>query len=168
MHKETLQANEIKLIGLKTRTSNNNESYTANEKIFDLVMNQYYGQASGDKIPNRQNPGIVFAAYTEYETDYNGEYTYFIGEEVTSLDTVPEGFSTLVVPCGNYTKFTTDSGPMPQIIIEAWSQIWQMTANDFGGTRSYKTDFEVYNQTNHDLDTGKTIAEIYIGIDQAA
>jgi predicted transcriptional regulator YdeE len=44
---------------------------------------------------------------------------------------------------------------MPQVLIAAWQDIWQMTDDDFGGKRNYITDFEIYHQHH---------SEIYIGI----
>ena len=41
-------------------------------------------------------------------------------------------------------------------------QIWKMTANDFGGERSYVADFEVYHQRT--IAPANASLDIYIGI----
>ena len=164
MKKEILIIAEIKLIGLKIRTNNKNESNPLTSKIASLVMNQYYGFGTANKIPSRKNPGITFGIYTEYESDYTGDYTYFIGEEVTSFEQVPDGLSSQNIIPGTYAQFTTEIGAMPQIIIKAWNKIWQMTESDLTGNRSYQTDFEIYNPSNQISDPTRTTAEIYIGI----
>ena len=41
-------------------------------------------------------------------------------------------------------------------------KIWKMTSKDFGGERSYLTDFEVYDERAVDLTN--TIVDIYIGL----
>jgi len=156
MKKETLHINEMKLVGLKTTTCNKDEADPVKAKIGDLIMNQYYSNGFPDKILNRKNPGKTFGIYTDYESDYKGKYTYFVGEEVASVEDLPVDLASHVIQAGTYIKFTTNVGAMPQVIVEAWQQILQMNNEDLGGTRNYKTDFEIYNQDS---------AEIYIGID---
>ena len=158
MKKETLHINEMKLVGLKTTTCNQDESDPVKAKIGDLIMNQYYGHGLADKILSRINPGKTFGIYTDYESDYKGKYTYFVGEEVASVEDLPADLVSYIIPAGTYIKFTTSIGEMPQVLIDAWQQIWQMSDSDFGGKRNYRTDFELYNQNS---------AEIYIGIEVA-
>lgn len=119
---------EMKLIGLKVRTSNNNEFNSTTAKIAPLV-NRYWAENIAAKIPNRNNPGISIAGYANYESDEYGEYDYLFGEAVTSLDTVPEGLSSLIVPAGNYLHITSNPGKMPFIILETWQKIWDATRN---------------------------------------
>ncbi len=152
---------EIKLIGIKVRTSNKGELDSATAKIAPCVQKYFVQQISGN-INNRLKPNATYCAYTDYESDYHGEYTFFIGEEVSSFSNTQEGLSTLVVPRQKYVKFTTESGAMPNIVINSWNQIWQMTPEDLGGTRAYYTDFEVYDQRA--IDPQNTVLDIYIGI----
>ena len=116
-----------------------------------------------EKISNRKRPGTTFCAYTDYETDHNGDYTYFIGEEVSSFnDLLPEGFQQLVIPKQQYAKFTTSPAPMPDVIVNAWKEIWEMSSKQLGGHRSYKTDFEIDDEraTDHQ----NIVLDLYIGI----
>lgn len=116
-----------------------------------------------EKISNRKKPGTTFCAYTDYETDHNGEYTYFIGEEVSSfISPLHEGFQKLVIPKQRYAKFTTGPAPMPDVIVNAWKEIWEMSPKHLGGHRSYKTDFEIYDEraTDHQ----NIVLDLYIGI----
>jgi predicted transcriptional regulator YdeE len=43
-----------------------------------------------------------------------------------------------------------------------FQQIWKMSANDFGGERTYIADFEIYDQRASD--PTNVILDIYIGI----
>ena len=54
-----------------------------------------------------------------------------------------EGFEKLVIPTQHYTTFTTKSAPMPDVIVNAWNEIWEMYPIQLGGQRAYKTDFEI-------------------------
>lgn len=152
---------EIKLVGLTVRTNNKNEMKPATSKISELAGN-YWGQNIASQIPSRKNPGATFSVYTEYDSDEHGDYTYFVGEEVDSFENIPSDMQQLVIPAAKYQKFTTTSGKMPEVVINAWQQIWKMTASDFGGNRAYIADFELYDQRASDPDN--TILDIYIGV----
>src|SRR3982751_2024128 len=76
-----------------------------------------------------------YCAYTDYQSDHTDDYTYFIGEEVTSFDTLPEGFQKLTIPHQHYVKFTTKPAPMPEVIVNAWEKIWEMSPKELGGKR---------------------------------
>ncbi|MBP9726199.1 MAG: GyrI-like domain-containing protein [Gammaproteobacteria bacterium] len=161
MKKEFVNKSEIKLIGLKTRTNNKNEMDPKTSKIGKLA-GHFWSQSIASKISNRKNPGVTLAVYTQYESDEHGEYTYFIGEEVTTLEHVPAELHTLNITSAQYLKFTTPSGKMPEVVIQAWQQIWKMTPKDFGGKRAYQADFEVYDERAQDPEN--TSIDIYIGI----
>lgn len=153
----------INLVGISARTSNINifEENPVNNKIAATVQ-KYFHEGLHAKINNRKNPGVTYCVYTNYESDFTGDYTYFIGEEVDSFDNLPEGFETLAIPIQTYAKFTTDSGPMPKVCISAWQNIWKMTAAEFGSERAYVADFEVYDERA--LDHQNVMLDIYIGL----
>ena len=130
-------------------------------RIFPCVQRYFHG-ALAEKIPNRKKPGTTFCAYTDYESNYLGAYTYFIGEEVNSFNHLPEGFDKLTIPAQSYAKFTTDSAPMPEVIVNAWNEIWKMSPQELGGERAYQTDFEIYDERA--ADHQQIVLDIYVGI----
>lgn len=154
---------EIKLVGITTRTDNAHlfESDPTTNKIAATVQ-KYFHQNLPTKIRNKTKPGTTFCVYTQYESDVNGEYTYFIGEEVSSFDEVDKEFETLIIPAQNYAKFTSQTGPMPTVCIDMWKNIWQMTPADLGGNRAYIADFELYDERS--VDHNNVILDIYIGL----
>lgn len=161
MKNEFVNKPKIILVGLMTRTNNKNEMNPQTSKIGELASN-FWSQSVASKITNRKNPGVTLAVYTQYESDEHGEYTYFIGEEVTTLEHVPAELHTLNITSAHYLKITTPSGKMPEVVIQAWQQIWKMTPKDFGGKRAYQADFEVYDERAQDPES--TSIDIYIGI----
>lgn len=161
MKKELTSKPEIKLIGLSARTNNKNEFNPETSKIGKLA-GQFWGQNLAAQIPQRKNPGVTLAVYTEYASDEHGDYTYFIGEEVNSFDNLPQGLEKLTIPAAKYQKLTTPSGKMPQVVIQAWQDIWKMSAKDFGGARAYQADFEVFDQRASD--PANASVDIYIGL----
>lgn len=157
---ETHQA-EKKIVGIKTRTNNQSEINSLEGKIFPIVK-QYFHQKVAENIPNRTQPGTTFCIYTDYESDYQGDYTYFIGEEVDSFEGVPSDLEVLIIPAQNYIKFTNGPGSMPDVVRKPWQEIWQMTSEQLGGIRSYIADFEIYDERSKDHQN--IVLDIYIGI----
>ena len=150
----------IQLVGLTVRTNNANEQNPATGKIGPLVSD-YFSQGTASSILHRANPGVTFSVYTDYESDHQGDYTYFIGEEVSSFDDIPVGLQRLTIPQSDYQRFTTAPGQMPMVVIEAWQKIWQMDTVALGGERSYVADFEIYDERA--MDPNKAIVDVYIG-----
>ncbi|MES2503716.1 MAG: GyrI-like domain-containing protein [Myxococcota bacterium] len=161
MHQESIQLPEIKLVGVSIRTNNETEIDPATGKILGCIQRYFHG-ALANQIQNRKKPGTTFCAYTNYESDYTGDYTYFIGEEVSDFSSAPVGFEKLTIPAQLYAKFTNGPGAMPQVVREPWFAIWNMSSKELGGERSYLTDFEIYDERASDRE--KTVLDIYIGL----
>lgn len=152
---------EIKLIGLTVRTNNKNEMNPQTAKIGELA-GRFWSQNIANQLLNRKNPGVTFSVYTEYDSNEHGDYTYFIGEEVNSFENMQSGLQQLTIPATHYQCFTTSSGKMPEVVIHAWQQIWNMSHEELGGKRAYVADFEIYDERA--MDPANASADIYIGI----
>lgn len=161
MQQISIELPEIKLIGVTIRTNNDIEMTPEKGKIGELSA-QYWGDNMPNLIPSRKDPGKTYAVYTEYEGDERGDYTYFIGEEVTENVQIPEGFKAITIPPRRYTKFTTNPGPIPEVLINAWRQIWLLGDKDMGGKRAFEADLEVIDIKN--LDPQNAVFDIYIGV----
>lgn len=140
MQKEIITQPRFLVMGITVRTNNMNEMDPETAKIAPLV-GQYFAKDLASQIPNRINPGVTIDGFTEYASDEFDDYTYFIGEIVSSAEKVPEGFKVFEVPAGKYVKFTTPEGKVPFVIFEAWQKIWAMTPQDLGGKRTYRIDY---------------------------
>lgn len=160
MQKIIVTLPEIKLIGISTRTNNADEIAMETGKIVPTLQ-RYFGGLF-EQIPNRKKPGTTLCVYTHYESDHRGDYTYFVGEEVSSFDNLPEGLETLVIPPQRYTKFTAGPGPMPDVVRQPWFKIWNMNEGELGGQRRYIADFEVYDERA--AQPQRTVLDIFIGI----
>ena len=154
---------ELKLVGITARTNNKHlfESDPATNKVAETVQKYFHGGLP-NKILHRQKPGVTYCAYTEYESDFNGDYTYFIGEVVSSFDDLPEGFVAFTIPAQTYVKFTNGPAAMPMVCIEMWQKIWKMDNPTLGGTRGYLADFELYDERASDHQS--VTLDIFIGI----
>lgn len=163
MKKEIIQHPEIKLVGLKVRTTNQNEMNPETAKISPLIAH-YWENNIAEKIPNLKNPGVRIVGYANYESDEFGEYDYYFGQEVTSFGKLPAGLVSLTIPAGKYLKLTSGAGKIPEVIVHAWHKVWHMTEhNQLGAQRTYNIDFEVYDERAND--PLNTVFDIYLGVE---
>jgi predicted transcriptional regulator YdeE len=142
---------EIKLVGITTRTSNKLlfEGDPETNQVAETVKNYFHNDLA-KKIPNRNKIGTTYCAYTDYESDHTGEFTYLIGESVSSFDGISDEFTCLTIPAASYIQLTNGPAPMPKVCIDMWEKIWRSTPEELGGTRAYTTDFEIYDDRSLD------------------
>jgi predicted transcriptional regulator YdeE len=91
------------------------------------------------KIKSRTVPPTMYAVYSDYESDWRGEYSYLIGCGVTRAGTVPEDMEVRKIPAQTYAVFNA-KGQMPDEVIAIWSMVW---LSDL--PRIYTFDFEAYD-----------------------
>ncbi len=162
MQKGKAELPALILLGITERTNNKNEM-DPEKGIIGKTLARYFGEQLSGQIAHRSNPGITYCVYTNFESDEHGEYTYFIGEAVDSVEGQDlDTFTALSIPASQYQTFTTEPGKMPGVVISAWQDIWSMGESDFDGRRSYVADFEVYDERA--TDPNNSIVDIYIGI----
>jgi predicted transcriptional regulator YdeE len=161
MHHVIIQHPSIILIGQYCRTNNAAEMNPSTAKIGKMLQS-YFQEKIADRLLHRRKPGTTYCVYTEYESDANGEYTYFVGEEVEAGAPVPEGLKRLVVPAQTYAKFTNGPGNRVQMCIQLWQKVWSISTSELGGARAYTIDFEVYDQRA--VDPEQTTLDLYISL----
>ena len=140
------------VIGVEIRTSN-----AEFLKIVQGQWDRFYSEK--DKIPNKIG-AAVFVLYTDYESDYTKPYSFVIGCEVSTLDSIPKGMVGKVIPEANYAVFTAE-GEYPQSVGNAWQKIWTSNLS-----RAYATDFQVYPPDFH-LQTNPAV-KIYVSLQAPA
>ena len=162
MQKSIITLPEIKLIGITIKTNNALENNKSKAKIGKTIQ-KYFSEGLSEDIPNRKKPLLTYCAFTEYESDFTGNYTYLIGEEVESFHNLPKGLAKLIIPTQTYIRFKVGPGSMPELCLKSWQKIWQMDTFQLGGKRRYHTDFEIYDYNTYDPQNA--IFYIYIGIE---
>jgi predicted transcriptional regulator YdeE len=146
--------NGFKIIGISIRTTNAN-----NQSGQDLgkLWGQFFASTIIAKIPNKISSNI-FAIYTDYESDYTGEYTTIIGVPVSTLDEIPNGLIGREFETDNFQKFVA-KGEMPNAVANTWIDIWQ---RDKELNRKYSYDFEVYGEKSNNGENSEV--EIFIAV----
>lgn len=124
------------IIGISVKTSN-----TTGNGAEDLgaLWGRFFEEQIGSKIAGKVSESI-YAIYTDYASDYRGEYTCIIGYQVDSLENVLEGLVAREFEGGKHIKFVAN-GKMPESVVQTWQEIW---AQDSELNRKYTADFEVY------------------------
>ena len=162
MKQQQVKIEGLTLFGMAVRTNNKNEMDPDMSKICPLATS-YWSNNMAAKFQHRTESGVTYCVYTDYESDEHGDYTFFIGEQVDSLqDQDLKNFTLLNIVPGSYEKLTTPAGKIPDVVIQAWQEIWQMDPTELGGERLYATDFEIHDKRAQDLNNA--VVEIYLGI----
>jgi predicted transcriptional regulator YdeE len=144
---------ERTVVGIGRRTCN-----ADGRSVEDIpaCWKEFLATKAAARISHRAMPPSMCAVYSDYASDWTGEFSYLIGSTVTNVDKVPKGLSAVKIPAQKYAVFHA-RGPMPDAVLGVWASIW--------GTRmprTYTADFEVYdsrftNKTNPEVD-------IYVGV----
>lgn len=147
------------VIGIAERTTN------AQEMSGNGVIGKQWGHFTQDnvfgQIPNRADTSTI-AVITDYASDKDGEYTHLIGARVTSTADVPAGMVVKKVPAGKYAIFTSEKGPVAQVVVGTWQRIWAQPKSAPGGDRAYKADYEVYDERA--VDPQNAQMDVHVGI----
>lgn len=144
----------FKIIGIAIRSSN--ETGKAAEDL-GALWGRFFEEQIGGKIAEKVSEEI-YSIYTDYESDYTGEYTCLIGYQVDSIDKVAEGLVVREFAGGKYSKFEA-KGKMPEAVVQTWQEIW---AKDGELGRKYTADFEVYGAKSQQGDN--SVVDIFIAL----
>lgn len=148
------------VVGIEVRTTNAKEMSGAG--AIPKQWQRFFQDGIQQKIPDRVD-GTIYAVYTDYASDRNGEYSFVIGVKVGPNAKAPEGMVLKKVPAGEYAEITSDQGPVGKVVTAAWLQIWSLEDKaQLGGTRAYRADFEVYDQRAADPQHSQV--DIFVGV----
>ncbi len=138
---ELRQVLEKTIYGIATKTNNALEM-SANGKIPALW------QSFDESIPvDYKNGERVYGVYYNYESDHNGMFTVLAGFDGQSYP-LDLNIEQITIANGDYLVFS-HKGDMPQIAIDAWTEVWQYFADvNCQHQRLFTTDFEFYLNGN--------------------
>ncbi|AEA42814.1 GyrI-like domain-containing protein [Fluviicola taffensis] len=149
-----IQQKGFKIIGISVETSNQGGEASS---AIGALWGQFISENLLSKIPNQLDSDIL-CIYTNYESDYTGKYTCFLGVKVSSLEKIPEGLVGQEFEGGKFQPFLAQ-GEFPQAIVDTWQSIWDQ---DKSLNRSYTYDYEVYDDKSRQGEESE--AAIFIAI----
>jgi len=131
----------IKIIGYNYQTNLNNETYF--DEIPDFYnhfgRNEYYL-----RIPNKARPAFAYGIAHAYQD--SGEFSFLIGEEVTSFEEMEPSFGCFEIPGGKYAVFKVNSAP--ELGQNTWKYIYGTWLPNSNYDRREGPDFEVTDVIN--------------------
>ena len=146
------------VIGIEARTTNAKEA-TADGTV-PKQWQKFFQEGILAKIPNRAGSNI-YALYTDYASDRNGEYSFVIGAIVKNGTAAPVGMVAKQIAGGQFAVVPSDKGPLPKVVPAAWQAVWKME-DDGKLKRAYRTDFEIYDKRSQDPQNAQV--DIYVGL----
>ena len=150
----------ISVVGLQIRTSNARE--LGGEGLIASIWSRFFAENLAAQIPNRSSDSF-FAVYSNYASDENGYYDFLLGCPVESIAVIPEGMTYAAIATGDYAVFTTETGPVAEVVQATWKHIWKRTPEELGHKRAFLSDYEVYDHRAADPANAKV--EIHIGLE---
>ncbi|HXE34053.1 MAG TPA: GyrI-like domain-containing protein [Verrucomicrobiae bacterium] len=154
-----VQQDGFTMVGIAVRTSNA-EQMTP-ERPIGKQWERLFKESVLAAIPNKADANIV-ALYTEYASDKDGEYTYVLGARVTKVESVPAGMVAKNVPAGRYALFTSERGAVQKVVVDMWQKVWATPKSALGGDRTYKSDYEVYDQRAQN--PADAVVDLYVAV----
>ena len=126
-------------VGIKITTSNEAERNHETAQIHGM-WTEFMTNVAGKMV----EPAVYYGVYSEYESDMNGPYSLAATVEVVEGTTYPDELSIVQSPGGNYAVFR-NSGTMPDVVFQTWSEIWEyFSAEDCPHERAYTADYEEF------------------------
>jgi predicted transcriptional regulator YdeE len=159
MNPRAVQQEEFTVIGIAVRTSNAEQMTEA--RPIGKQWERLFKEGVLTAIPNKADANIM-ALYTEYASDKDGAYTYVLGARVTKVESVPAGMVAKKVPAGHFAVFTSERGPVQKVVVEMWQRVWATPKSALGGDRTYKADFEIYDQRAQN--PADSVVDLYVSV----
>jgi predicted transcriptional regulator YdeE len=159
MNPRAVQQEGFTVVGIAVRTSNAEQMTEARPigKQWERLLKEGVLAA----IPNKAD-GNILAVYSEYASDKDGEYTYLLGARVTKVEKLPDGMTVKNVPAGRYAVFTSERGPVQKVVVEMWRRVWETPKSALGGDRTYRADFELYDQRAQN--PADAVVDLYVAV----
>ena len=160
MEPRVVEQPEFSVIGIQVRTSNAKE--VTGGGAIPKQWERFFKEGIANKIPNKVD-STVYAVYTNYASDYNGEYDFIIAMKVSRVSDIPPGMVAKKVPKGRYAIVTSAKGPVAQVVPQAWQRVYSLDdKKQLGGARAYKADFELYDQRSQNPQDSQV--DLYLGL----
>jgi predicted transcriptional regulator YdeE len=164
MSPKIVELDRFTLIGIEARTSNRNRpSHQANGRaLISEQWERFFKEGIFDRIPNKLDSSI-YALYTDYESNRDGEFSLVIGARVSDAPLTPPGMVKKSIPKGNYAVLTSAEGPVAKVVPQAWQPVWKLEdSSGLGGRRTYRADFELYGPSSRAPQNAEV--DLYLGI----
>jgi predicted transcriptional regulator YdeE len=146
------------VVGISARTSNAKEA--GPDGIIPKQWQTFFHDGVAARIPNKTGAEI-YAVYADYASDHNGEYTFIIGCKVKDGTASHAGLTAAQIPSGDYAVISSKKGPVARVVPAAWQDVFKMEGSG-ELHRTYRADFELYDQRTHDPQNAQV--DLFLGV----
>ena len=144
----------FRVAGIAVRTRNSDEMNPDTSRI-DGLGDRFFSESWEHKLPRPGADGRIFGVYSAYESNEHGAFDVTAGVAAPEGSDIVGGAATIAIEAGDYLVFH-GQGSMPQMVIEAWGQVWRYFGDNPHIKRRFTTDFEAY--------AGPDCVAIHIGV----
>jgi predicted transcriptional regulator YdeE len=145
MKPEPTQQDTFDVIGIQVRTNNAREA--SGDGAIPKLWQRLFAEGILNQIPGKTDQ-LITVVYSDYASDWNGDYDYTLGAKVKSGTKPSEGMVSVTVPAGRYLEFESARGPGQTVVPVVWKQIWAYFQDPANPQREYKADFEHYEPSD--------------------
>lgn len=142
MNPTLLQIEPFRVAGISVRTTNQDEMFPYTARLGSL-WGRFFQEGIPGKVANQVPGSTIYGVYSDYESDVNGQYSVTAGMQIEPSATGGAEFTYVDVARGEYLVFE-GKGPMPQVVIDTWKNVWDYFSQSSEFRRAYTTDFEIY------------------------
>jgi predicted transcriptional regulator YdeE len=111
------------------------------------LWGRFFQEGIAGQVADQVPGSPVYGVYSDYESDVNGPYTVTAGVQIAPKATGGDELTHVDVVGGEYLVFE-GKGPMPQVVIDTWLEVWDYFSQATEFKRAYTTDFELYKGTD--------------------
>lgn len=139
---------KLMISGISATTNKQNELNEETAKV-PALWQEYEDNNIYGKTLNKASDSSFYVFYNNYTDADNGDFDVTLGVEVTK----PK--KSVSIESKRYLVFTKQ-GELPDIVMEAWQDVWEYFDGNPEYERTFQTDFEKYFKEDE--------VEIYISI----
>lgn len=154
----TTQVPAFRVAGISVRTRNSHEMDSATARI-GALWDRFFDESWEHKLPRPDADARIFGVYSAYESNEHGAYDVTAGVAAPSDVQLVGGAATVDIEAGEYLVFH-GQGAMPQMVLDAWGEVWRYFLRHPQVRRRFGTDFEAYDAVDR--------VAIHIGVQAAA
>ena len=144
----------FRVAGIAVRTRNSDEMNPDTSRIGGL-WDRFFSESWEHKLPQPGADGRIFGVYSAYESNEQGAFDVLAGVAAPEDAQVVGGASTIAIEAGDYLVFH-GQGSMPQMVIDAWGEVWRYFGENPQIQRRFTTDIEA--------DAGPDRVAIHLGV----
>lgn len=132
----------FRVAGIAVRTRNSDEMNPETSRIGGL-WDRFFSESWEHKLPRPGADGRIFGVYSAYESNEHGAFDVTAGVDAPEGADIAGGAKTVEIEAGDYLVFH-GQGTMPQMVIDAWGEVWRYFGDNPQIRRRFTTDFEAY------------------------